>query len=261
MDKYFCENCNYKTNKSTNYIRHCNTQKHKNVIEHKIEYTENNKIYICNYCNKEYTKPNSIWYHVQKCKIIYNQMKQKNMENIKNIIEKVDEINEEIKTLNEKIDNVKPYTFNLNVFLNEHCKHAMSIDTFLSELQLKFTLDNTLEKDAIILLTNALKNMEYYKRPIHCLDLKRNKLCIKDNNEWTEDVKIFDKVPNYIANAYKYEIDKWEEQNYGFMNNSDKMSIFIQHMSKFGQVMNSLKILRPILKATTIPKKELKEMI
>jgi hypothetical protein len=39
------------------------------------------------------------------------------------------------------------------------------------------------------------------------------------------------------------------------MNNDEKMSLFIQHMAKFGQVINSLKILRPILKVTGIPKK------
>ena len=262
MDKYTCIDCNYETNILKYYKQHCNTIKHKKNIDNTIS-----KKYICEYCSKQYIKQNSFWYHIQKCKVIYEEIlnrnlleKQKNDE-IKELKEEIkqeikNEINEEIIKLNTKIENVKPNVFNLNVFLNEYCKDAMSIDTFLSQLQIQFTLDNTLQKDSIIALTDALTNMEVNKRPIHCLDLKRNKVCIKDNDEWTNDIKVFDKVPKYIEKVYGKEINKWEERNPGFMDNDEKMSLFIQHMAKYGQVMNSLKILRPIMKVTSIPKKE-----
>lgn len=185
------------------------------------------------------------------------ELKKEMKEEISKIYNKIDNQEEEIQYLNTKIENVKPNVFNLNIFLNEYCKDAMSIDAFLSQLQIQFQLDNTLEKDAIHALTDALTNMEVYKRPIHCLDLKRNKVCIKDKDEWTKDIKVFDKVPKYIEKMYGKEINKWEERNPGFMDNDEKMSLFIQHMAKFGQVLNSLKILRPILKVTGIPKHEL----
>jgi hypothetical protein len=50
MDKYFCEQCKYGTNKLTNYTRHCSSTKHKHMIENKIEIIEkvvdNKPIYI-----------------------------------------------------------------------------------------------------------------------------------------------------------------------------------------------------------------------
>lgn len=290
MENYFCGHCNYTTTKSNHYNRHCLSKKHIANI--------NNTKYTCEYCNKEYNKLNSLWYHKKKCKIQFDIFLEKSESMLENIVvlqvhnklenneEKINtiihnnqnniseikkEINiliqnneentkilkEEIQTLNEKIENVKPNVFNLNVFLNEYCKDAMSIDTFLSQLQIQFRLNNTLEKDAINALTDALTNMEVYKRPIHCLDLKRNKVCIKDNDEWTKDINVFEKVPKYVEKMYGKEINKWEERNPGYMDNDEKMSLFIQHMAKFGQVLNSLKILRPILKITGIPKHEL----
>ena len=262
MDKYNCIQCNYETTNLKYYKQHCNTIKHKKNMDNTIS-----KKYICEYCCKQYIKQNSFWYHTQKCKVLYNEtLNQQKIENDKQdeieelkkeMKEELSKINKEVKSLNEKIENVKPNVFNLNIFLNEYCKDAMSIDTFLSQLQIQFKMDNTLEKDAIYALTDALTNMEVYKRPIHCLDLKRNKVCIKDKDEWTKDIKVFDKVPIYIEKMYGKEINKWEEKNPGYMDNDEKMSLFIQHMAKFGQVLNSLKILRPVLKVTVIPKHEI----
>jgi hypothetical protein len=142
------------------------------------------------------------------------------------------------------------------VFLNEKCKDAMSIDTFLSQLQIQFYLDNTLQKDAINGLTKVLTDMNVYDRPFHCLDLKRNKICIKDNDQWTSDPTIFDKVPNRITTLYQEEVNKWEKRNEGFLNDGEQLSIYVLHSAKHMQVMNSIKLLRSVLKATPIPKIE-----
>jgi hypothetical protein len=117
-----------------------------------------NSIYV-NFVIKGFYNNKSIWYHIKKCKIQYDNLKyNKDIQELRKEIK--EEISKEVKTLNEKIENVKPNVFNLNVFLNEYCKDAMSIDTFLSQLQIQFTLNNTLEKDAIDALTNALTNMD-----------------------------------------------------------------------------------------------------
>ncbi len=69
MEKYICNICDYKSNKQIHYERHCNTIKHKKNID-KTVYNS----YICEYCSKEYNKPNSLWYHVKKCKILYDEI-------------------------------------------------------------------------------------------------------------------------------------------------------------------------------------------
>lgn len=276
MENYICDSCNYQTRILYNFNRHCTTEKHiKN--SHKLKD-------ICSYCNKEYRNRNPLWKHEQKCKMQYDIFMEKSKHDIETtneieelkhqikaeinkINDKIDNqeeefktlnktIHEEVKSLNTKIDQVKPNVFNLNIFLNEHCKNAMSIDTFLSQLKIQFHLDNKLQHDASIGLTKALTDMDVYIRPFHCLDLKRNKICIKDNDIWTTDPKVFDKVPKCITTLYEEEVNKWEHHNDGFLNNSEQLSIYVLHSAKHMQVMNSIKLLRTVLKATPIPKHE-----
>jgi hypothetical protein len=263
MDKYICDSCNYETIILYNFNRHCTSEKHIKKIHNLKD--------ICSYCNKEYRNRKTLWSHEQKCKIQYEIEKikivtqtNKEIEELKNELKeeinkmnnKIDNQEKEVKTLNSKIDKVKPNVFNLNIFLNEKCKDAMSIDTFLSQLQIQFQLENSLQKDAINGLTNALIDMNVYDSPFHCLDLKRNKICIKDKDELTTDIKVFDKVPNRITSLYKEEVNKWEKRNEGFLNDGEQLSIYILHSAKHMQVMNSIKLLRTVLKVTTIPKED-----
>ena len=82
--------------------------------------------------------------------------------------------------------------FNLNFFLNETCKDALNITDFINSLQiqlkdLEYTADNGHIKGITNIFQRALSNMEVTKRPMHCTDLKRETLYIKDNNEWNRD--------------------------------------------------------------------------
>jgi uncharacterized protein YoxC len=261
--------------------------KHLNMIENKIEITEmlidNKKKYICEYCNKEYNKSNSIWYHVQKCKIQYNKFiekseiilekkKEESMQQLKqeinelkdkieplsnNINELKNEITNEVKTLNNKIDNVKPVIFNLNVFLNEDCKHAISFDELLEQLQYHFDASRSLTEDTSITLLKSLSTMTIYERPIHCVDLKRNKLMIKDNDKWTKDMTVFNKLPKHASKSYSKHVNKWTERNPDFLENDEKSYQYNTYANKEVEEINTPRIIRNVSKVTIIPKKEL----
>lgn len=288
MDKYFCGQCKYGTNKLDHYNRHCNTNKHKHMIEHKIYIIEkaidNKKVYVCEYCSKEFDNPNSIWYHVKKCKIQYDNFMEKSnhskdMEELKKEIKQEikNEINEEIikmndkienqeeilnknfTTLNDKIDKVKPIVFNLQIFLNENCKNAISFDELLQQIQFHFDSTKTLTEDTSNTLLKTLTTMTLYERPIHCVDLKRNKLVIKDNNEWTKDMTVFNKLPKYVYNSYKKKVNDWTEENPDFLENDDTADLFITYSAKEAQDIDTSKIIRNISKVTTIPKQEIKD--
>lgn len=81
---------------------------------------------------------------------------------------------------------------NINVFLNEKCKDALNIMDFVNSLQLQLTdLENTgklgfVEGTTKIFL-DGLKQLNVCERPIHCADLKKDIVYIKDDNEWKED--------------------------------------------------------------------------
>jgi hypothetical protein len=111
-------------------------------------------------------------------------------------------------------------TFNLNLFLNETCKHAMNISEFVSSIHFNLEdLENTgrqgyIEGISNIILKN-LNNLEQHFRPLHCADSKREVFYIKDNNEWKKEndsKPILTKAIKTIANENIKQIKCWRDK-------------------------------------------------
>ena len=82
--------------------------------------------------------------------------------------------------------------FNLNVFLNETCKDALNLSEFLESLILTLTDFENFGPLGYCggisnILVNGLNKLDISKRPIHCSDLKREVIHIKNNDSWHKD--------------------------------------------------------------------------
>jgi hypothetical protein len=82
--------------------------------------------------------------------------------------------------------------FNLNVFLNETCKDALNLSDFLESLILSLTDFENFGPLGYCggisnILVNGLNKLDISKRPIHCSDLKREVIHIKNNDTWHKD--------------------------------------------------------------------------
>jgi len=82
--------------------------------------------------------------------------------------------------------------FNLNVFLNETCKDALNLSDFLESLVLTLTDFENFGPLGYCggisnILVNGLNKLDISKRPIHCSDLKREVIHIKNNDTWHKD--------------------------------------------------------------------------
>ncbi len=64
IKKYSCKDCNYNTNKKSDYTRHQTSQRHKRNSQ---------IIYTCEKCEKEYTVRSSYYAHRKKCIIIQKE--------------------------------------------------------------------------------------------------------------------------------------------------------------------------------------------
>jgi len=83
-------------------------------------------------------------------------------------------------------------SFNLNVFLNETCKDAMNVKEFLDNLNPTLDdLENVGEKGFVKgiseIILKSLRGMEVNKRPIHCTDIKREIVYLKEDDKWNKD--------------------------------------------------------------------------
>jgi hypothetical protein len=119
-----------------------------------------------------------------------SELQQMLIEQNKTIIElsKANQINNSHNT----ITNSNNKTFNLQLFLNETCKDAMTIMDFVDSIKLQLS---DLEKVGEIgyiegisnIIVKNLKELDVSQRPVHCTDKKRETIYIKDENKWEKD--------------------------------------------------------------------------
>jgi hypothetical protein len=104
-------------------------------------------------------------------------------------------------TNNTTINNMNH--FNLNVFLNEHCKDAINLNTFINDLVITVEDYEQTGKLGYVenlsrILINGLKQLDVYKRPIHCTDIKRETIYIKENDKWDKDNEKNEKIMGVV---------------------------------------------------------------
>jgi hypothetical protein len=107
---------------------------------------------------------------------------------IKSLSEHPQNINNNTTNNNIKNNN----TFNLNIFLNEKCKDALNMSEFVDSLKitledLLFSKTNGISRGVTDVMIKGLKQLDIYKRPIHCTDAKRDIMYIKDEDRWKKD--------------------------------------------------------------------------
>jgi hypothetical protein len=108
--------------------------------------------------------------------------------------------------------------FNLNFFLNDTCKDAMSITDFLRNLnvhidELEYIGNHGYVMGMTKMIMDRLKDMDITKRPIHCTDIKRETMYIKDKDEWSKDTDELTKlrrILNYITMKNYKTVPKWK---------------------------------------------------
>ena len=158
-------------------------------------------------------------------KNMFIELMKQNQELQKTVVEQqkhyTETINDMIPKIGNTTNNNTNNQFNLNLFLNEKCKDALNITDFMKSLEL--TMNDLVETgklgyvDGISrIFVKALKDMDVTERPIHCTDIKRETVYIKDDNKWEkeEDTKIkLKKTIRNIENKNLRMLPKWQEEN------------------------------------------------
>ena len=293
--KFNCETCDFACSKQSNYNKHLLTAKHKMMIKGyntdtlKCQIIEKNETNMVCECGKQYNYYSGLWRHKKKC-IILEQPKK----NDDNLVESILNENKDFKNViidliksnadlqlkmlevcqngngigNNSHNNSHNKTFNLNFFLNEQCKDAMNIMDFVDTFKLDFTdLDNVGKLGYIEGISNIiikkLNEMDVYKRPIHCSDLKRETTHVKDKGVWEKDNGNHDKLRlaiRHIAKKNSDMLNPWidahphAQASAHYMNNV-YMNYIMQAMGGRGDIDdNETKIIRKISKVILIDK-------
>lgn len=298
--RFYCENCDYKTDKKSSYTKHLNTTKH-------FELTFSNKKllescpdvkHICERCSTEYKSRVGLWKHKKTCidhiepdvkKIsvsedILLEMMQQNNELKQMLLEQNNawkESNEKLIENNNKLANLASEgkyitnntqnNFNLNFFLNEKCKNAISITDFINSLQIGI---NELELTGQLgyaeglsrIFIEGLNGLDVYERPIHCSNLRNEVLYVKAGDEWTKEDENRSNLSLAIKELGKKNITQifeWQKKYPDFKDpyskqNDKYQNLLVNVMSGSTveeQQKNMNKIIRNISKQVVIDKK------
>jgi hypothetical protein len=111
--------------------------------------------------------------------------------------------------------------FNLNFFLNTTCKDAMNMSEFIENIEVNFKDIENIGKNGYVsgmtdMILSRIKELDVTKRPMHCTDLKRETMYIKDNNEWTKDTPENTKLHqmiDYVAKQNYAKMPLWRQRN------------------------------------------------
>ena len=209
--KYECDKCSkhFKTNSGLwKHMKVCNTDKKLpcDITSENINITE--VIEICKNTQQNFKE------------IILTMMKE-NKEFQKSFLEIMPNMGNNSHNTNTNSHNTN--NFNIQMFLNDHCKNAMNLTDFIQSLPITSeTYDNTIEngltKTITNMMVNGLNELDILKRPIHCTDASRKTLYVKDADNWERDNELLHIMKGIKELSLKQRtmISKWKEANDGW---------------------------------------------
>jgi hypothetical protein len=296
--KFYCKFCDYGTSKKSSYDDHLLSAKHKKLMVGNQKEPNSNDFsqilpkfcqkYICKNCSKEYKDNSGLWRHKKKCISHEEEIQEKKQddpvsnETVLALIKQNQELQKQLFELaskpntinnnNNTTNNTMNASFNLNLFLNETCKDAMNLTDFVDSLKISFAdLENTgklgYERGISQIFLNGLKELDVNRRPIHCTDSKREKLYIKDKDNWEKDQEKerIRMAVRKVANKNVNQIADWvnanpDAQDYHSKKNDQYLNIVLKATggsTKEEEEDRINKVITTIAKHVEIDKKEL----
>jgi len=247
--------------------------------------------YICK-CNRQYKHIQSYRRHQKNCKyqdnivsikddslnlnddykniILENKVMKEVIDQYKNL---VDDKNNENKEMRELFSQLLPRignnnttinnTLNLQVFLNEKCKDALNLTDFINTLEIgkvdmEISKENGLADVIANVFVRGLNALAQDKRPIHCSDIKKEVLYVKDDGVWEKENDERLKIKSAISSFSKKQINsikKWEENNPNWENTEEGTKNYFQMVQLLTDPVNEEqenKIIKGIAKEVII---------
>jgi len=261
-DFFTCKKCHFISSKKCDYERHLLTRKHKNDDKKAQKSAEKN---VCN-CGKNFKYRQGLFVHRKTCMDYINNDSNNGVVSENKMEEKVDsktdkELKELVKDLikqngelvktihdivpkigntnigNTNITNNMNNSFNLNIFLNEQCKDALNISDFIDSLKITledliFSKTNGISRGITDVMIKGLRELDIHKRPIHCTDIKRDIMYIKDEDKWCKDEnhEMMKNTIVKIADKERTALQQWAIDNPDWMETERKQLEYLTMM-------------------------------
>jgi len=287
IHKYYCKACDYGCNRRFLMKQHEATQKHISA------YSGSEECHVCS-CGKTYKHIQSLRRHIKVCKgnkqltqeqkpVITNEesavvlpteaaelrsMMTSLLEQNCSMMGEAQALRDIVRELIPRVGNNNTTVnaqFNINMFLNEKCKDAINLTDFVETLNLDASdLDITRQNGYAAGIANiflkGLQQLDLHKRPIHCSDLKREVLYVKDAGIWgmedDEKPKIRSAI-NAISKKQVNAIKQWESENPGWQDSEKGTAQYcemVRHITGSDGAVTDCQIIKTIAREVIIDK-------
>ena len=256
--RFYCKVCSYGSNHRNDYNKHLSTAKHAMSVDKKLLH-DSDMPFTCKTCEVSFASRSSLWRHNKKSscnnklskelvsitesgeKLDTQKLDTQKMNTIlvdcittittqaNTIKEQSSALREQNKILSEQNETLKKMVpkignqtnnFNLQLYLNETCKDAISLPEFIKGISVQLhdliqaRKTNLLSSTKDVFLKN-LQDTEGIHRPIQCTDVKRNTIYIKEAGEWNKDVgnEKLKTAMTKLSHKYVGVVKDWQHTN------------------------------------------------
>lgn len=216
--EFYCSDCDYYTSRKNDFEKHILTKKHLKKafpnVSKPFPKTSKKlaKRYLCEHCDKEFKNRSGLWKHKKKCQYKdYSEEEESEEEEeapskdfVKIPKEVWDVVGPLIKngtnntTNNNNCNNTYNNNITVQVYLDDHCKDAKTIEAIVDKLrsQVEYKLQDIAYSSNLQLIKDApsdlfikeIKKMPAEERPVHCADGKRGKFWVKKEEQgWVKE--------------------------------------------------------------------------
>lgn len=281
--KFRCEVCDYECSRKFLWEQHCSTRKH---ISQQSATSRNKKyaLFRC-HCGRTYRSRSGLWRHQKQCSLAKPEEQTKptppestppEPATLTEILKTLDRHNAERDRLvgqlavqSELIRKMVPQIgdktqVNLNIFLDTHCQNALNMSDFIRTLpvqqrDLEYTSENGLPEGIRSMMVQGLARLNLAQRPIHCTDVKREVLYVRENDAWAkgpESTQRLTDAINEAANRQRRAIAQWERSNPEWMRTDEGRARYLklveQVMGDAGAKHGMSHIIRGIARASKL---------
>lgn len=241
--------------------------------------------FVCD-CGKSYVHERNLKRHLAKCTTgrSITITKDESTELIRNLVAQNERIQEQINGMNQGqtivnqtiqngdykpqyITAIKDSQVNMQIYLNETCNKAINLSSFIENLEVNLEdLDETRERGLAYsigrVMLRGLKELEFNQRPIHCSDIQKSQMYIRDNDCWDVDkheLQLRSAIGLLSAKQIN-QIKEWESRHADWYNSDDGKEVYADMIRKVLQPSREMEkmriendVIKAIAKETLIP--------
>jgi len=288
--KFYCESCHYNTCRKSQYDRHIASLKHQKLANTTNQQQNTTEIvqFDC-HCGRFYAHRASLYNHKKICSYqaepnselksepnselnnyteLIMKLINENQDLRNTVIKQNTELQQTITDMIPKLgsnNNNNKNKFNINVFLNEHCKDALTIEQFINQLDvsipdLMLTKNKGIDAGISNIFIENMNKLSLHERPMHCSDSKRESVYIKsdgidgDKPKWGKDednVKI-KKAIKTVAHVQQKNLTKWVEEHPNWQSDSNLQDEYMSLIKNCTDEIKDQKVIKNLCVETHV---------